>query len=92
MSPNPARVVDVLAPGGWSGPVADHVSGRAFGASCGQHWMHAITSSIKPASSTHANIWVGLKPGIAAMPVIDIMVVVEMPTRARYASTRMNHR
>jgi len=26
LSPNPARVVDVLAPGGWSGPVADHVT------------------------------------------------------------------
>ena len=26
MSPNPSRVVDVLAPGGWSGPVADRVT------------------------------------------------------------------
>lgn len=26
MTPNPARVVDVLEPGGWSGPIADHVT------------------------------------------------------------------
>jgi urease accessory protein len=26
LSSNPARVVDVLEPGGWSGPIADHVT------------------------------------------------------------------